>query len=143
MTITMNLTEISIPSSDAATRAAIADRLRRCLPPIKADIAAWQKSGIIPSRSLEFDIDGTSTSVSIADLVNIYDFEPILAFIYFDDLVAANLEADKRRLADLLGAIPFRGARHALGLDVSPEMLDQIRSSNPALWAEYMNMKNP
>jgi len=137
----MYQTDISIESADIATRAAIANRLRRCLPPVKADIAAWAKSGVIPSRSLEFDVDGTITSISPADLVNIYGYEPILAFIYFDDLVAANLDPDKRRLIDLLTAIPFHGARHTIGLNLSPEMLDQIRTANPDLWAEYTRIR--
>lgn len=137
----MNPTNISIASADSTTRAAIANRLRRCLPPVKADIAAWAKSGVIPSRSLEFDVDGTTTSISPADLVNIYGFEPILAFIYFDDLVAANLDPDKRRLIDLLAAIPFHGARHTIGLNLTPEILDRIRTSNPDLWAEYTRIR--
>ncbi len=138
----MNIPDITIKSADAATRAAIAGRLRRCLPPVKADIAAWSKNGIIPARSLEFDIDGAVASISVADLVNTYGFEPILAFIYFDDLVVANLDADKRALIDLLAAIPSHGARHTLGLRLTGEMLDTIRTSNPALWQEYLRLQS-
>ena len=138
----MTTTDKNIKSADPATRAAIAARLRRCLPPVKADIAAWSKNGIIPARSLEFDIDGTVASISVADLVNTYGFGPILAFIYFDDLVAANLADDKRALIDLLAAIPSHGARHTLGLHINDEMLDTIRTSNPSLWQEYLRLQS-
>lgn len=138
----MTIPDKYIKNADRATRSAIADRLRRCLPPVKADIAAWNKNGIIPARSLEFDIDGAVASISVADLVGTYGFEPILAFIYFDDLVVANLDTDKRALITLLEAIPAHGARHTLGLEVTPAMLDTIRTSNPSLWQEYLRLQS-
>lgn len=136
----MIISDIINPLLSVRDQTVLALRIRRCSPMIKADIRNWKESGEFPTRTvvLEAPSGVGKMTLSMDDLVNLYNMKPLSAFFFMDELLKASTKDDKRTLADLLGQLESRSCVH--NGNITPELLDSIKENQPGLWAEYQTL---
>lgn len=136
----MQIKDIINKNWNFKTRLLIARRILRCSNPIKRDIATWKRDGTVPNRSLSLEVNGVENMrLSVHDLTDTYGMDPLSAFLFFDDLIKANLMEDKTRLVNLVQRLQ-NGARKK-SLAMTPDMLENIKTNQPELWQEYENLQ--
>lgn len=117
-------------------------RIRKCSAVIKKDLCAWVKDHKFPSRVITLNSpsdDKAKLTISVDELVNLFGMDVVSALLFMDDLIKANLKSDKSDLKTLLLRIKHTGCVHDTIL--SPEMLDNIKATQPGVWQAYVKMQ--
>ena len=120
----------------------LALRIRNCSKAIKNDIRAWKKENKSPMREIVLeapDKSGASVKISVQELVEVYGMDVLSALLFMDDLIKANLKADKSDLRDLL--LSLKGMGCVNKTTFTPKMLEKIKAEQPELWKEYMKLQ--
>lgn len=121
-------------------RLLLANRVHNCNKVIRADIRRWKESGEAPTRSITIITPSgdKSLTLSMSDLTEIYGFDTLSAFIFMDSLFKANAKTDKCELRALLSQL--KGSRCVHRMEVTPELLEQVRVNQPGVWAQYQKL---
>lgn len=117
-------------------------RIRKCSAIIKKDIRAWVESKKFPSRVITLDAPNDAmakVTISVEELVNLFGMDVMSALLFMDDLIKANLKADKSDLKTLLLRIEHTGCGHDTIL--TPQMLEDIKQNQPGVWQAYVKMQ--
>lgn len=120
----------------------VALRICNCSKAIKNDIRAWKKENRFPMREIVLeapDNSGVSVKISVQELAEVYGMDVLSALLFMDDLIKANLKADKSDLRCLL--LNLKGMGCVNKTVFTPKMLEKIKAEQPELWKEYMKLQ--
>lgn len=115
----------------------VAFRIYTCTPEIKKAIKIWIEKEDLPMVEIKVsDMKQHELIISAHELVNLYGYKELPALLMLDDLIKANSDSNKTRLIELLSTLIAGKHKHSNG-SITPELLDQIRQTQPGIWKEY------
>lgn len=117
----------------------VAYRIYCCDKDIKNAIKYWKSENELPSLSVDIENeDEQFITISVNDLVNLYGFEELAAFLTLDDIKKASSSKNYERLDQLLAFLTY--GKHEVRTKVSEELLEHIQNNTPKVWEEYQKI---
>lgn len=114
-------------------------RIYHCSPRIKNAIKQWKNEDYLPNVKVSIEkSENNWVIISSYDLVNLYGFKELPALLMLDDIEKAYNNHNKELLNDLL-AFLIQG-NHETKAQVSPEIMEKIRRTDPQVWVEYQKI---
>ena len=137
----MKIKDIINPILSVKDKYMLAARIRKANPAIRNAIRRWKEDGATPTFRYSISAPGSKgapTSISVQELVDLYEMDTLDAFLFIDSLMKADLKEDKRELSELLGQIQSVGCVH--NGNVTDELLEHIRTTQPGVWEAYQKL---
>jgi hypothetical protein len=117
----------------------VAYRIFCCDKDIKNAIKYWKSENELPSLSVDIENeDEQFITISVNDLVHLYGFEELSAFLTLDDIRRASRSKNYERLDQLLAFLTY--GKHEVRTKVSEELLEHIQNNTPEVWEEYQKI---